>query len=546
MRQAAALRVWALAVAGICLPACSSGGAAQAPATSQATADAGDAAPDALVDAPADQGAEPAPDAPEEASSGPITLTVYTTSDEHGWLQPVTQNGVVYGGVANFFASAKADGFDPTRDLLVSCGDNWAGPAISTLFQGKPVVEAFNYMGYAATAIGNHEFDFGQAVLAERIGDSHYAYLSANTRDAATGDQAPFALPYKIVTIQGIDIGLVGLTTPDTATATNPPNVAGLSFGSPLETLESVVPRVRADGAELVLVVAHESFAQSLAMAHQLTVPVDAIFTGHDHGNANIVANGIPIIGSGWALRGYSTTRFEFDAADGTTTFIDTKYKPLVYAESGTNPVTPDPGLLALLDGWQQQVDAQLGEEIGYTVTGIPMSTWQQGNWVTDAWLAEYPDADFAMENFGGLRQTIPEGAITLEQVFGMMPFDNVIYELELTGAQVKQDLAVATTSCAEFSGCYPAVAGLTFSGMGNAVQVNLPGGTPIDPNATYRVLVNDYMYNAGPYPLSTQDTTPIDLGVNYRDPVASWTKQLGSSPQDPLEAHIDPAPRNE
>ncbi|MFW5740379.1 MAG: hypothetical protein ACOC1F_08430 [Myxococcota bacterium] len=67
-------------------------------------------------------------------------------------------------------------------------------------------------------------------------------------------------------------------------------------------------------------------------------------------------------------------------------------------------------------------------------------------------------------------------------------------------------------------------------------MSVSLAGGAPIDPHATYRVLVNDYMYEAGPYPLKAQDETPVDLGVNYRDPVIEWTRHIGSSQSDPLE----------
>jgi hypothetical protein len=86
----------------------------------------------------------------------------------------------------------------------------------------------------------------------------------------------------------------------------------------------------------------------------------------------------------------------------------------------------------------------------------------------------------------------------------------------------------------------------MTYTGSGSTVAITLAGGAPLDLQATYRVLVNDYMYEAGPYPLKGQDPTPVDLGVNYRDPVVDWTRQLNTSPSNPLEAHIDSTPRNE
>jgi len=524
--------------------ACGSDGDGAGPPTNPSSDAGTEASPDAPSDVALDQVGEAAPEAGPDAPLGPVELTVFHTSDEHGWLQPLVSSGIVYGGAANFFAQIKGDGFDPATDLLVSSGDNWTGPAITTLFQGKPMVDAFNYMGYAATAIGNHEFDFGVAVLSQRASESNYAYLGANLYDKGTDDRVAFARPYKIVRVQGIDVGLIGLTTPSTATATNPKLVADIDFENITETLESVVPEVRAAGAEVVLVLAHQDAYWMNQVAAELTVPVDGIFTGHDHGSLHEVVHGIPVVGSGWGLQGYSVTRFVYDPATEQTSFLDTRFEPVAYAESGSNPVTPDPGLLDLVDGWQAQLDTELGEEIGYTETGITMG-WQEGNWVTDAWLWAFPDADVALQNFGGLRQPISPGVIKLEDVFGVMPFDNAIYELELTGAQLQEDLAIGTESCT-MGGCYIAVGGITFSGTGSSVSVTLQGGAPLDLQATYRVLVNDYMYETGPYPLKAQDPTPIDLGVNFREPVVDWTRQLNTSPSDPLEAHIDSTPRNQ
>ena len=502
-----------------------------------------DVAPDQAEDTSPETATDgDAPDVPD-APVGPVVVTVYSTSDEHGWLQPWVSNGRVYGGVANVFASMKATGFDPGMDLIVSAGDNWTGAAITTVFEGKPMVEAFNYMGYAATAIGNHEFDFGVPGLVERISESDYAYVAANLRDKGTLDQVSFAAPYVIVQRQGIDVGLIGITTPATATATNPKNVADIDFAPVVETLDAVIPEVRAAGAEMVLVLAHHDAYYMKMIASQLTAQPDAIFTGHDHAHNHEVVAGIPLVGSGVNLGGYAVTRLQYDPAAAQTTFLDSQFSSVSYLESLPNPLTPDPGLSSLVDDWQQQLDVLLGEQIGHSVTGIPQG-WIMGNWVTDSWLWAFPHADVAMTNFGGLRVPVPAGAVKLQHVFDVMPFTNVIYELELTGEQLRQDMAIATGQCTFGTGCSLAIAGIRYTGSGSNVSVVLSDGKPIDPAGTYRVLVNDYMYEAGPYPLKTQDPTPIDLGVNYRDPVADWTKQLGTTPSDPIEAHIDTAPR--
>jgi 2',3'-cyclic-nucleotide 2'-phosphodiesterase/3'-nucleotidase len=511
-----------------------------------APADAGleasqDAPGDVYLDQVAEVSAE-AGDARDEADSpaGPVVVSVYSTSDEHGWLQPWTSAGSKYGGAANVFAAMTGKGgFDTAKDVLVSAGDNWTGAAITTVFQGKPMVDVFNYMGYAATAIGNHEFDFGVGILKERIAESNYAYLGANLRDKGTDQQVEFALPYVIVQRQGIDIGLIGITTPATATATNPKNVADIDFAPVVESLNIVIPEVRAQGAEMVLVVAHHDAFSMQSVAQQLTEPPDGIFTGHDHANLHLVVDGIPLVGSGYNMEGFAITRFQYDPEAQVTTFLDSTFQTVKHPASNTLALPKDQGLADLIDSWQTQLDVLLGEEIGYTATGIQLG-WPIGNWVTDAWLWAYPEADVAMTNFGGLRVPIPAGAVRLQNIFDVMPFENTIFELELTGEQLREDLVVASNQCGFFGGCSLAIGGIRTTGSGSALSVTLADGTPIDPGGVYRVLVNDYMYEAGPYPLKAQDPTPVEMGANYRDPVVDWTRQLDTSPSNPLEGHID------
>lgn len=112
-------------------------------------------------------------------------VRVFHTSDEEGWIIPddVSEPGKLIGGAAAVLGHMRGeDAFDAELDLLVSSGDNWTGPAISTWFEGEPAVEVFDAMGYRATAIGNHELDFGLEVLAERVAQASYPHLAANLR----------------------------------------------------------------------------------------------------------------------------------------------------------------------------------------------------------------------------------------------------------------------------------------------------------------------------------------------------------------------------
>ena len=131
-----------------------------------------------------------------------VAITIFHTTDEHGHLLPQVPLGSAntHGGAANVFAwLLEKEGYDPEQHILLSGGDNWTGASISTWFEGIPMVQAFNLMGYDASAIGNHEFDFGRDQMEYRLEEAEYPYLAANVRYAATGELAEFAQPYVIM-----------------------------------------------------------------------------------------------------------------------------------------------------------------------------------------------------------------------------------------------------------------------------------------------------------------------------------------------------------
>jgi 2',3'-cyclic-nucleotide 2'-phosphodiesterase (5'-nucleotidase family) len=497
----------------------------------------GGAAEDAGTGPQEDAGADATPDA-----SRRVSIVVIHTTDEHGYLQPFDTSGYTVGGAANLYGWLKENaGYDPARHLLVSSGDCWTGAAISTWFQGEPVVDVMNLMGYRSQAIGNHDFDFGQDTLRARQAQAGYPLLSANIRFTATGEQVDFAVPYTLTTVDGVSVGIIGLTTPDTATAANPALVSNLTFDPLYETLVAVVPEVRAAGAQVVLVTAHAPLEDLVALAGTLPEHVDAFFAGHSHGFGARTVNGVPVVVSGSELMYYSVVTLNWDRE--TQAVVDAGYRQetVAYLSGDPNPVTPDPGVLAVVAQWQARTDEALSEVLGYTATGIPAGSWPQGNWIVDSWRWAFPEADVAITNGGGIRASIPAGDVTLESIVTMLPFDNVILGVSITGAQLVDEVGRAAAACSAWGGCWPVVSGITYTGTGSSTQVTLASGTAVDAAATYRVLITDYLYNGGDgYGFQDYDPAPVEYGVNYRDPVVSWTRQLGTSSTDPLEAHLD------
>ncbi|HTJ80952.1 MAG TPA: metallophosphoesterase, partial [Polyangiaceae bacterium] len=254
-----------------------------------------------------------------------MTISIVGTNDLHGRVLALP---LLAGYVANLRAARAEDG---GAAILVDAGDMFQGTLESNLVEGASIVDAYSEMGYAAAAIGNHEFDFGPAgpaVTAAEPGDdprgalkaaasrAKFPFLTANTRVASTGAHVDWAnMPASTtVRVAGVSVGIIGVTTPETATTTIHANVADLSFAPLADTVAEEAKKLRASGVDVVVVAAHaggkcQSFTGDVAKDHceakseifdlARALPsgaVDAIVGGHSHAGIAHEVAGIPII----------------------------------------------------------------------------------------------------------------------------------------------------------------------------------------------------------------------------------------------------------
>ncbi len=465
------------------------------------------------------------PTAGSEAEASDVAvrhLTVLYTNDEHGWMEGVE----VGGGAANMMGlwreqeNYREDG----PYLILSGGDNWAGPAISSWFDGESMVDVMNVMQYDAAAIGNHEFDFGLDGMRERAAQSEFPFLSANIRDDETGALAAFAIPYVVQEVNGIQVGLIGLSSVATPETTNPKNVAGLSFMDYPEALAAVVPQARKDGAELLLVLGHLCYDDRhwlLPTAAELGVALSG--GGHCHQTNAEVVDGVALVESGSYLEGYVRIDIDFDTQTDTVLQVEARYRQ----NSGGKV---DPEVAAMVAEWRAQADETLTAVIGYLEEPILNRSHAMINLVTRAWLEAYPTAQIALTNKGGFRQELPAGEVTLETIIGMLPFDNVLVDAELTGAEIVRNIVC----------CQPVAAGMTTVGA-----YTLDDGTRLDPEAVYHVLVNEFMYTGGDgFKFQEQDPDAYNTSIDWRQPVIDWIISLNTSPENPLDDYLDSANR--
>jgi 2',3'-cyclic-nucleotide 2'-phosphodiesterase/3'-nucleotidase len=212
--------------------------------------------------------------------------------------------------------------------LILSGGDTFTGPAISSWFDGESMVEVMNEMGYDAAAVGNHEFDYGIEGLLQRAAQATFPYLSANIFSQTTGTQADFVLPYVIHEVSGIKIGIIGLSSRATPRTTMPTYVAGLEFIAYSQALNDVVPQIKAEGAQVIVVVSHLCSYEMLALAPQAKeLNIALIGGGHCHERFAQVLDDVALVEAGSNLRAYGRIDIEFDTSSDTIKNITPELK---------------------------------------------------------------------------------------------------------------------------------------------------------------------------------------------------------------------------
>jgi 2',3'-cyclic-nucleotide 2'-phosphodiesterase (5'-nucleotidase family) len=411
----------------------------------------------------------------------------------------------------------------------------WTGPAISSSFKGASTIEVTNAKGYDAAAVGNHEFDFGQDTQRTNINAADFPFLSANVLDARTRKPPDFYRPYLVREVNGVRVGIIGLTTLKTPGIVVPAYTKGLEFTDYEKALRSTAPKARAEGAELLVVISHVcpgELRRLIPVAAELSITLMA--GGHCHVEENMEQDGVRIIGAGSHWQAFAQIDIKYDTENGYVLDTQAELVPIEYS-LGQKPLTPDREIEAIVAAWSSRVDQELGTVIGYSKSGIKNRDWPLYNLLVDSWLWAYPDADIAISNFGGYREAIPPGEITKADIVAVWPFPNTIIEVKLTGKQVEENLLR----------CGGAVAGLTYSRTGDRVKAVLKDGSDLDPGANYQVLVNSYIYTGGDgCRFAAQNPDGYDLGINFRDPAIHWIMKQQTSPERPLELLLDTSRR--
>lgn len=485
------------------------------------------------------------PSVPPPAQRGTVTLSIVGTNDLHGALERLP---LLAGFVANLRAARAADGGGV---LLVDGGDMFQGTLESNLAEGADVVRAYNALGYAAAAVGNHEFDYGpegpaataatnqddpRGALKARAREAKFPFVVSNIIDAASDARIAWPnMPASTMTeVAGIKVGIIGASTESTPYTTMPANFIGLKIAPPAPAIAEQAKALRARGAQVIVATMHigasckdfdhPSDASSCDKTHELFkllagLPrglVDVIVAGHTHAMIAHRLDGIAVIESAAAGRAFGRVDLRV-SPDGRVTDVhiakphllcalDSHGNPVAVAACAPGayegkPVVADPEIQKIVDAALARAGERRRERLGVSLTQIITRAHDtesaEGNLFCDLMLAARPDAQVSLTNGGGLRADLPAGELTYGQLFEALPFDNRFAIVEITG----KDLHKLVTSNLEHGGAFLSWGGLTAKARckGGKLDVQIiVGGKRLAEGTTYKLATSDFLASGG------------------------------------------------
>jgi 5'-nucleotidase len=499
----------------------------------------------------------------------PVDLRILAINDFHGNLQPPpggiriadpddkTRMVVVPAGGAEQMASLVKqlrEGHD--NNIFVAAGDLiGASPLLSAMFHDEPTIESLSMMGLEIASVGNHEFDEGKdELLRMQNGGCHgtdkcrgphpfagakFHYLAASTFDKAT--DKTILPPYEIREFDGVAVAFIGLTLKGTPDIVSPDGVAGLEFRDEADTVNALVPELKAQGVRAIVVLIHEGGLPTgdynecpgisgpiVDIVKKLDSAVGVVISGHTH-RAYVCDIDGRLVTSGDKF-GTLVTAIDLKLDRNTKEIISAKANNVIVR---SNLYAKDPEQTALIEAYDRlaaPIANRPAGSIKETLSRAPNDAGESvlGDIIADAQLnATSPAANggavIALTNPGGIRTDLvkkEDGIATYADLFASQPFRNQLVTLTLTGAQIKDALEqqwsdpnrprilqVSNGFSYAWDGTKP------FGARVIAISMSL-NGKRIEPNTAYRVTVNNYLSVGGDGFAALKQGTGQQFGV--------------------------------
>jgi 5'-nucleotidase/UDP-sugar diphosphatase len=496
------------------------------------------------------------------------TLHILHINDLHSRIQPISRfnstcdaeddaAGECFGGVARIATAINGLRDELTASgenvLVLDAGDQYQGSLFFTTYDGAAAGEFMEAIGFDAMALGNHEFNNGPEGIIPLLDAVSFPVVAGSLDVSAEPALAGRVGDTLILDVNGVQVGIVSALATDTQEISSPGE--NIVFMDEIEALQEDVDALTAEGVDIIIGLTHVGLPADIRIAEAVT-GLDVIVGGHSHTYLSATDEDrdgayptwitnpdgvlVPIVQAGAYSKYLGHLEVTFDDMGN-----------VVYAAGDTilldASVTPDEAIAARVAELAGPIEEAMGEVVGETSEFIEgdrsvcrAMECPMGNLVADAMLERVADQgiQIAIQNGGGLRASIDAGEVTMGEVFTVLPFQNTLATFQMTGADVIAALENGVSQVEEGAGRFPQVSGMSFTwdpsaAPGSRIVSVKVGDAPIDPEATYGVVSNNFMRGGGDgYSVFTTATNAYDFGPGLEEVVATYVGE--NSPYTP------------
>ena len=428
-----------------------------------------------------------------------VRVTILHVNDTYQF-GPV--DGGKLGGLARVM-TIKHEAKSNNPNTLFTLGGDTLSPSVETrTYRGAQMVDAWNALGLDYAVFGNHEFDLKSEELLKRMQESKFTWLGANVIDTKTGKLFGDTPPFVIREIGGVKIGIIGLLLPETKeTSSMEPHLQVADY---CETAKTLIPKMKLAGANTIVGLTHMFMGQDKKVAH--CADFDLILGGHEHTLLQSSANGTPIFKMTADAREVGKFDLFIDKKTGKMVSMDWKIIPV------NDAIADAPEFASVIAKYSDLLE-KLAVKVGATSVALDALSYSSrtketnvGNFIADAY-RNVTGADIGLVNGGSIRADLVynPGPLTKRDVLSILPFNNPIVKIEVSGKKLMEVLehGVARSREDNEPGRFPQVSGVKFKFdasrlPGQRIVEATVGGKPVDPNAIYTIATSNFLVGGG------------------------------------------------
>lgn len=472
-------------------------------------------------------------------------ITVVEINDFHGQVQP-HKDMVGAAKIATFLQNYRKE---YPNLVIVSGGDNYQGTAISNLSYGAVVNDFFNYIGMSYSAIGNHDFDYGQDMFESWNRTDRFKFLAANIIESANGSIFKYAYPYGQLQLPSKKkIAFIGLATLETPETTATKNIKGLEFTDPAKAANQWVNFLNSSAntkgkPDVIVLLTHiptrqdEESKITYARNTQLGMSEIKYVTKKVHGIKAVLTGHSHLIVDGY-LNGDAVTQGASQGKDLSVLHIDCHSKnecvvrpEIINLAKATESLPADSYMTKVIDKYYQQNKIILNQKIADSpedLSNMPESGFYniKLTYMIADILRKSTNSDVGLQNTYGIRRSLPKGMIDYNMLYEAMPFDNTVVTAKISGkellALIRHSLPVGATQLGVFAGIDLV---LDSKGLIEKVQVN---GRPLEMDETYQIATLDFLINGGDGFNFNQASNIKNTNIPVRDVVKQQWQEKG------------------